>query len=112
MMLAIIAPSYADRPLAIVYPHEGNLRNHLRAAGLSDEGTPADWAHRPEVRDYILGQLREIAKRGGLQKAETIRDVILTEQEWSPDNGMLTAAMKIARPYINSKYEPEIKVRA
>jgi long-subunit acyl-CoA synthetase (AMP-forming) len=62
------------------------------------------------------------AKKNGLGKAEMIRDVILTPEEWcvramrgvlmcrSPDNQMLTPAMKLNRPLISKQYEAQIKV--
>ncbi|RSH92243.1 long-chain fatty acid-CoA ligase [Saitozyma podzolica] len=109
MMLCIAAPPSADRPIAIIYPHEGNLRNHLKAAGLPDDGTPAEWASDEKVKKYILGQMLQTAKKGGLGKMEMIRDVIVTKEEWSPDNGLLTPAMKLARPAISKAYEKEIK---
>ncbi|WRT64076.1 uncharacterized protein IL334_001004 [Kwoniella shivajii] len=109
MMLCICAPPYADRPIALVYPHEGNLRNRLKANGIEDAGGPREWASNMEIVSYLIGELREEAKRGGLKGTELIRDVILTKEEWSPDNGMLTPAMKLARNSISKKYEKEIE---
>ncbi|KAK6905634.1 hypothetical protein I203_106464 [Kwoniella mangroviensis CBS 8507] len=109
MMLCIVAPPYADRPVALVYPHEGNLRNRLKANGIVDDGGPKEWASNLTIVSYLLGELRDEAKRGGLKGAELIRDVIMTEEEWSPENGMLTPAMKLARNNISKKYEKEIE---
>jgi len=109
LMIAIVAPPAADRPIAIVYPHEGNLRSHLKAAGRPSDGTPTQWASDPEVKKLVLAQLLASAKRGGLQKAEMIKDVIMTKEEWSVENGMLTASMKMARTEINKKYDKEIE---
>ena len=94
-MLCLAAPRDADKAVAFVYPvrvslpsvlcscqHEGNLRHHLKAAGIPHEGTPADWAKSDAVRQYVLGSMRETAKIGGLSKSEMIRDVILTPEEW------------------------------
>ncbi|KAK8865868.1 hypothetical protein IAR55_001016 [Kwoniella newhampshirensis] len=108
MMLCICAPPHADRPIAIVYPHEGNFRNHLKAAGLPSDGSPTSWSTNPDIKSFLLGELRGEGKKGGLKGAELIRDVVLTTEEWSPDNGMLTAAMKLARPTISKRYATEI----
>ncbi|ORY30337.1 hypothetical protein BCR39DRAFT_148581 [Naematelia encephala] len=108
MMLCINAPPGADRPVAVVYPHEGNLRNHLRASKLPADGTPAQWTNDKQVKQYILNALLARAKEGGLTKAEMVRDVIITKAEWSPDNGMLTPSMKLARPFIAKTYASEI----
>ncbi|WWC86170.1 uncharacterized protein L201_001043 [Kwoniella dendrophila CBS 6074] len=108
MMLCIVAPPYADRPIALVYPHEGNLRNRLKANGIVDDGGPKEWVSNLEIVSYLIGELRDEAKKGGLKGTELIKDVILTEEEWSPENGMLTPAMKLARKNISEKYEKEI----
>lgn len=63
--------------------HEGNLRHHLKAAGIPSEGSPSDWVQNEEVKRYILGAMRETAKIGGLTKSEVIKNVILTQEEWS-----------------------------
>ncbi|WVW82219.1 hypothetical protein I302_104225 [Kwoniella bestiolae CBS 10118] len=109
MMLCVVAPPGADRPVALVYPHEGNLRNRLKANGIVDDGGPKEWASNLTIVSYLLGELRDEAKRGGLKGSELIRDVIMTEEEWSPENGMLTPAMKLARNSISKKYEKEIE---
>jgi hypothetical protein len=54
----------------------------LNAAGIDAEGTPATWAKSEEIKNYVLGAMRETAKIGKLSKAETIRDVIMTTEEW------------------------------
>ncbi|WWD17947.1 hypothetical protein CI109_102392 [Kwoniella shandongensis] len=108
MMLCICAPPHADRPIAIVYPHEGNFRNHLQAAGLPSDGGPKDWSLDQDIKNFLLGELREEGKKGGLSGTELIRDVVLTTEEWSPDNGMLTPAMKLARPTISKLYASEV----
>ena len=97
-MVCLVAPSSADRPVALVFPvrydfnlktrkltsqHQANLRNHIAHAGLVDEGdTPEQWAKSDAIRGYVLGTMRETAKAAGLAKGEMIRDVILTEHEW------------------------------
>jgi long-chain acyl-CoA synthetase len=91
--------------------HEGNLRNHLKAAGLPTTGTPKTWATDETVKQFVFDSLKSVGKRNGLGRNETLRDIIMTTEEWSPDNGMLTAAMKLARPYITKTYVKEIEVR-
>ncbi|WVF70822.1 hypothetical protein IAT40_005616 [Kwoniella sp. CBS 6097] len=109
MMLCVCASPYANRPIAIVYPHEGNMRSRLKATGIPEEGGPREWAEDQAVKNYLLGTLRDEAKKGGLKGAELISDVVLTTEEWSPDNGMLTPAMKLARPFIAKKYDTQIQ---
>lgn len=41
---------------------------------------------------------------------EILQAVILTPEEWTPENGMVTAAQKIQRNKIAKEFEKEIKV--
>ena len=50
----------------------------------------------------------DTGKKGGLEKGEMIKGVVVTPEEWSPDNGMLTPAMKVARPVVAKRFEKEI----
>ncbi|RXK40953.1 hypothetical protein M231_01801 [Tremella mesenterica] len=109
MMICIVAPPQAERPIAIVYPHDGNLRNYLSAAKLPSNGTPQSWAKDEKVVNIILGQLLAVGQRAGLSKAEWVRDVIMTDEEWSPENGLLTPSMKLARTTIAQRYKDEIE---
>ena len=62
--------------------HEGNLRHHLKALNIPCTGTPAQWTENTEIKQYILDQMLIIAKKNGLSRAEMIKDVILTPEEW------------------------------
>lgn len=62
--------------------HEGNLRIHLKAAGIKCEGGPAQWTNNNEIKAYIRESLIETAKTGGLDKSALIGSVVLTPEEW------------------------------
>lgn len=74
--------------MSLTSQHEGNLRHHLKSAGIPSEGSPSDWVNNEEVKRYILGAMRETAKIGGLNKSELIKDVILTPEEWSVESSI------------------------
>ena len=65
----------------------------MRAAhGNADFGTLcAD----PKVRDAVLKELNATGKKAGLRPLETLQTVILTEKEWTPQNGCLTAGQSL-----------------
>lgn len=120
--ICITAPSYADKPIAIVYPvglvvhpkphregqqsdrqHEGNLRNHLKAAGLPNTGTARTWAADAQVHNFILDALKTVGKRNGLGRNEQLREVVMTTEEWwvlrhSKSSTRLPPANRTGRP--------------
>jgi hypothetical protein len=62
--------------------HEGNLRHQLKALNIPCTGTPSQWVNDPAIKQYILDQMLAIAKKNRLERAEMIKDVILTPEEW------------------------------
>ncbi|KAJ3070183.1 long-chain fatty acid-CoA ligase [Podochytrium sp. JEL0797] len=98
--------SYA---IAIIQPVEKELR---RLAGELNK-TPgldvdfldfAEICGREDVRAAVLESLKGVAKAVGLKGAEIPGQVLLTDVEWTPQNEMLTAAMKLQRGVIGRRY--------
>ncbi len=46
---------------------------------------------------------------GGLEKHERISHILLVNDEWNPDNGLITPTLKIRRPQLEEKYMPLIE---
>ena len=59
-------------------------------------------------KDALLRSLIATAKEHGLNGTSLIADVVVSQEEWTPQNGLLTAAMKLQRREITKKYEKEI----
>ncbi|KAJ3061938.1 long-chain fatty acid-CoA ligase [Podochytrium sp. JEL0797] len=64
---------------------------------------------RPEIRAGVLSSLKDVAKSIGLQRAEIVGHISLCPEEWTPQNGMLTAAMKLQRKEIVSRFKVQIR---
>ncbi|KAJ7778653.1 long-chain-fatty-acid-CoA-ligase [Mycena maculata] len=109
--ICVCATSDAKAPIAIIVPHEANLRAALRS---SDIGVDAS-AHLPElcadrrVASLVLKECNSVGKKSGFKAMETLSAVILTPDNWTPENGLLTAAQKIQRTLIARKFDAEIK---
>ncbi|ORY46054.1 long-chain-fatty-acid-CoA ligase [Rhizoclosmatium globosum] len=63
---------------------------------------------RKEVRDKVLASLKDVAKSVGFKPAEVVGQVHLCHEEWTPQNGLLTAAMKLQRKQIVTKHKKEL----
>ncbi|KAJ3029376.1 UNVERIFIED_CONTAM: long-chain fatty acid-CoA ligase [Siphonaria sp. JEL0065] len=68
-----------------------------------------DICTRKEIRNEVLASCNGIAKGVGFKPCEFIGCVFLTAEEWTPENGMLSPAMKIQRKAIFDKYKYEVK---
>ncbi|OBZ84169.1 Long-chain-fatty-acid--CoA ligase 2 [Choanephora cucurbitarum] len=100
---------YADplypKPVGLLVPLEAPLRQ------LVDDSS-TDWetlCHDTKVRQIVLKEMQEQARRAGLKGSEIIADVWLSPEIWTPEMGLMTAAQKLKRNEINKRYEKELK---
>ncbi|BGP43871.1 long-chain fatty acid-CoA ligase [Rhodotorula kratochvilovae] len=111
--ICVYATSEASRPMAIIVPAEPALRAHLSSSPSPSSPSPdADWSTlcaSPAVRKVVLSELSALARRAGLRPLETLQTVLLADEEWTPQNGFLTAAQKLQRKVIVEHFQGEIK---
>jgi len=90
--LIVYASSNDNNVVALVQPNKIALQklfpdnNHFEELCKSDQGKKA-----------VLESLQKTWKENSLKSFEKIMNVALYPEEWTPDNGWLTAAMKIKR---------------
>lgn len=107
--------------IQIVFPHEQNLKS------IANDDIES-MCKSKEVRDTVLRELNAVGKKAGLKPlevrlsyllscrtlthsasliAQTLQTVVLTPQEWTPQN-YLTAAQKLNRKKLIEAYKSEI----
>lgn len=59
----------------------------------------------------VMKECNAIGKKNGFKTMEMLEAVILDPEEWTPENGMTTAAQKIQRKKIADHFRKEIEVR-
>ena len=64
---------------------------------------------QPEVIQQVSQQIRDFGLKSGLQKTEIPTKVHLVAEEWVPDSGLVTAALKLRRKNIQDFYEKAIR---
>ncbi|KAJ6529032.1 long-chain-fatty-acid-CoA-ligase [Mycena vulgaris] len=125
--ICVHATQDAKAPIAIIIPHEANLRAAIRSGSASSSksslssssdakvgpvdptmGLPELCAH-PAVASLVLKECNAVGKKNGFKPMETLSAVILTPDEWTPESGLVTAAQKIQRTVIAKKFNKEIK---
>jgi len=58
----------------------------------------------------VKNECNSIGKRNGFKPFELLRAVILTPDEWTPENGLVTAAQKVQRAKIAKTFRAQIVV--
>ncbi len=53
--------------------------------------------------------LQSEAQKEGLKGPEVVKKVVVVKDDWTPENGLLTAAMKTKRPAVVEKYKEQIQ---
>ncbi|KUJ17009.1 AMP-binding enzyme [Mollisia scopiformis] len=98
--------------LAIVVPRKDVILQFARSchrtsilAGMSYSELLKD----KQIRQFVRDQLREVGFKGKLEGSEIIKWPILTEHEWTTENGLLTPAQKLQRRKIYPMFEEEIR---
>ncbi|KAL0478613.1 long chain acyl-CoA synthetase [Acrasis kona] len=102
--VAVFADSYQNFPVAVVLPQMTYVKSLKEYADMTNEQIIANEG----LRKTILEDLKRVGREGGLKKFEFIQDVALAGDLWTPENGMLTAAMKLKRDQLLQKYSSQI----
>ncbi|GAA5852553.1 hypothetical protein JCM8547_002540 [Rhodosporidiobolus lusitaniae] len=106
--IMVHADSNANKPMAVIFPHEANLKKLASELGVSSSSL-SSMAEDHKIRDAVLKSLNAVGKKAGFKPSlELLQTVVITDEEWTPQNGMLTAAQKLNRKEILKKYKKEV----
>ncbi|KAM5539536.1 hypothetical protein V8D89_006808 [Ganoderma adspersum] len=108
--ICVHADSAAKQPMAIVIPHAEHLRQTLKDTPGVDASKPLnDLCHDKAVVALFLKDLNAVGKKNGFKPMELLQAVVLTGEEWTPENGLVTAAQKVQRKKVAEAFAAEIK---
>ncbi|PTB68319.1 acetyl-CoA synthetase-like protein [Trichoderma citrinoviride] len=93
-----------NRPIAIIMPNEKVLAAKAQELGVDEHSMH----HDSKVQAAVLKDLQTVAKRSGLSGLETIGGVVITDAEWTPDSGLVTATQKLNRKVIKENFKTQI----
>ncbi|KAK5977707.1 Long-chain acyl-CoA synthetase [Trichostrongylus colubriformis] len=62
-----------------------------------------------DVRQFVLKELNQTAKAKNLLSIELIKDVHLTSEEFTAENGLVTPTLKLRRHLLKQRFEKEIE---
>ncbi|PNP42167.1 long-chain acyl-CoA synthetase [Trichoderma gamsii] len=94
-----------NRPIAVIMANEKVL-----AAKAAELGVDEHSMHRDsKVQAAVLKDLQTTAKRSGLSGLETVGGVVVTDADWTPDSGLVTATQKLNRRAIRDHFKEQIE---
>ncbi|KAH3746281.1 Long-chain-fatty-acid-CoA ligase [Pelomyxa schiedti] len=105
-MICIYADSTKDQPVGLIVPSKTRLCEFLKIPleKLTDTMF-AEVCESPTVVKAVLHSLHKVAIDGRLTRIEKINHIRLVTDEWSPETGFLTSAMKLKRQTICTHYQ-------
>lgn len=87
---------------ALITLDEDSLRPWLTKKGLDADMTMEEAATNPVVRAEVQKWVDKANE--GVSRAESVRKFIILPEEFSQENGLMTASMKIIRPKVIKRY--------
>ncbi|KAF9232892.1 hypothetical protein BU15DRAFT_90547 [Melanogaster broomeanus] len=110
--LCVHASAEAKQPIAIIFPHEQNLRLVIGTKslpGVDATSQISELCHNKAVQELVLKECNVVGKKNGFKPMEILEAVILSAEEWTPENGLVTAAQKVQRTKVAKHFDKEIK---
>jgi long-subunit acyl-CoA synthetase (AMP-forming) len=92
----------ANFPIALICPAKPKLKELAKEFGL-DASDIAALCANPKVEEKISTECKKVCKAQKLAEFETPKKFGLVADTWTPENDMLTAALKMKRPAIAAR---------
>lgn len=83
--ICVYAAQDQDKPVAIIVPLEPALKKIAKDNGIEGDNLET-LAHNEKLKSIVLKQLQAAGRAGGLKGIEIINGVILSDEEWTPQN--------------------------
>ncbi|SMR54766.1 unnamed protein product [Zymoseptoria tritici ST99CH_3D1] len=105
--ICVYAAQDQNKPIAIIVPAEPALKSLAKENGIDGHGL-GDLCHNRKMNDAVLKEMQATGKKSGLSPFEIIEGVVLVDDEWTPESGLITSAQKLQRKAITEKYKDGI----
>ncbi|KAA8650514.1 hypothetical protein EYZ11_003283 [Aspergillus tanneri] len=105
--ICVYAAEDQDKPIAIIVPVEAALKKLANNNGIEGD-TVESLVHNEKLNFIVLKQLQDAGRAAGLRGIEILNGVVLSDEEWTPQNGFTTAAQKLQRKKILNHFQAEV----
>ncbi|PKA61504.1 Long chain acyl-CoA synthetase 9, chloroplastic [Apostasia shenzhenica] len=101
------ADPFHNYTVAIVTPSQQTLQAWAEKEGIT-VGDFSDLCRKEETVKEVHSSLIKAAKEARIEKFEIPSKIILLPEPWTPESGLVTAALKLKREVIRKKYAEEL----
>lgn len=106
--IMIHADPFNSYCVALVVAAQHALENWATERGISFNDF-SDLCNKPEAAKEALQSLVNVAKKGLLEKFEIPAKIKLLSEPWTPESGLVTAALKLKRDVVRKAFAGELK---
>ncbi|KAK6461286.1 long-chain fatty acid--CoA ligase and synthetase 4 [Scheffersomyces coipomensis] len=111
--LCVYADTTKVKPIAIILPNEVHLKSHLVDDKVfsKEQIEKLELSHLVDdkkVINSIHKYLLQTGKAQGLRGIELIQNIVLLDEEWTPQNGLVTSAQKLQRKKILASCQDKV----
>ncbi|KAF9426533.1 long-chain fatty acid-CoA ligase [Entomortierella beljakovae] len=106
--ICVYADTFQSKPVAIIVASEPRILELAKKKGITGKSFTELCEDKTIVKD-VLDACNATGKRAGLKPSEFLQGIYIEHEEWTAQNGLLTAAQKIKRKELNQLYAPQIK---
>ncbi|KAL7645171.1 UNVERIFIED_CONTAM: hypothetical protein RMT77_003549 [Armadillidium vulgare] len=104
--ICVFADPMQDKTVAVIVPTTEKLLHVSKLVGVEDEGVTIDeLCSDVKVKEAILKELQSHGRKHGLTRWEIPAALHLTPDPWTPDTGLVTAALKLRRKQLGQHYQ-------
>jgi long-chain acyl-CoA synthetase len=108
----VAAQGHMRAPVALVVPHVRALRDALRGGDAPPdnvEGGDEALLRCPAAQRAVLRDIDAAARRAGLERWEVPTAVRLVPGPWTPESGLVTAALKVRRQAVHAAFRAQLQ---
>lgn len=98
---------YHSYLVALIVPNQLSLFRLAKRLSL-DYSCYSDLCDNQRIVNYVTHQIRRHGRNARLSKHEIPLKIKLCAEDWTPDNGLVTAAMKVKRKNVVNAYQKYI----
>lgn len=109
MYICVYVDSTHSECVALVHPNRVKLIEWAKSTNHPKADNFDALCEDPNVANFILKELKTTGLSQNLKSIEMVRKVKLFQEEWTPQNNMLTAAMKLNRNVVIENSREYIK---
>lgn len=108
--VCVYANQQRIKPLCLVVVNESALKSFAESKGLlGDHQDAEDMCKDKKIQSAVHDRMIEVGKKGGLSGIELVDAVVLIDQEFTPQNGLVTSAQKLNRKKIEETFKDQIE---